>query len=63
MKIKVIETKETILELPDNHFEDKDGDYFDELSDCEIAHKFKTHGKKLSEWTSFEDISWEVDDR
>ena len=62
MKIKVIETKETILELPDNHFNNKDYNEED-LADCETAHEFKTHGKKLSEWTSFEDISWEVDDR
>ncbi len=61
MKIKVIETKETILELPDNHYESKDYDEED-LSDDEIATEFFKHGKKLSDWTTFEDISWEVDD-
>ena len=42
MKVRVQEYRDRIFELPDNHFEDKDGDYFDDLSDCEIANEFKT---------------------
>ena len=57
MKIKVIETKETILELPNNHYESKDYDE-ENLSDDEIATEFFRYGKKLAEFTEFEDISW-----
>ena len=47
MKVRVQEVRDRIFELPDNHFKDKDGDYFDDLSDCEIAYEFITKGKLL----------------
>ena len=58
MKVKVIETKETIWELPDNFYDDKDYDEED-LADCEIASDFET-GKKLWERTEVDDISWDT---
>jgi len=59
MKIKAIETVETILELPDNHFDNKDYDE-ENLADCELIHEFKTHGKKLWESWVHDDISWDT---
>jgi len=51
MKVKIIETIETIWEIPDDFYDDKD--YVEDienptenLSDCEIASDFQT-GKKL----------------
>ena len=62
MKVKIIETIETIWEIPDNFYDDKD--YVEDienptenLSDCEIASDFQT-GKKLWESRSINDISW-----
>jgi len=57
MKLKVIETKETIWELPDNYFDDKD--YIEEdLSDDEIADCYK-EGKKLWEETTEINITYD----
>ena len=58
MRVKVIEIKETIRELPDNYFDNKDYD-MDDLSDCEIASHFEA-GKKLWEDTTLDDISWDT---
>ena len=55
MKLKVIETKETIWELPDNYFDDYDYDE-EQLSDDEIASHYE-EGKKLWEETTEIDIS------
>ena len=62
MKVKIIETIETIWEIPDNFYDDKD--YVEDienptenLSDCEIASDFQT-GKKLWESRKINDISW-----
>ena len=62
MKVKIIETIETIWEIPDNFYDDKD--YVEDienptenLSDCEIASDFQT-GKKLWESRGVDDISW-----
>tara|TARA_E500000318_G_C3400216_1_gene149548 strand:+ start:175 stop:402 length:228 start_codon:yes stop_codon:yes gene_type:complete len=56
MKLKVIETKETIWELPDNYFDDYDYDE-EQLSDDEIASHYQ-EGKKLWEETTEIDISY-----
>ena len=56
MKLKVIETKETIWELPDNYFDDYDYDE-EQLSDDEIASHYE-EGKKLWEETTEIDISY-----
>ena len=56
MKLKVIETKETIWELPDNYFDDKDYNEED-LSDDEIASHYQ-QGKKLWEETTEIDIAY-----
>ena len=56
MKLKVIETKETIWELPDNYFDDYDYDEED-LSDDEIASHYQ-EGKKLWEQTTEIDIAY-----
>ena len=61
MKVKIFETIETIIEMPDEEFYE---DY--ELSDCEIATEFfqaveKGTGKVLSEdrqYDSEQIISW-----
>jgi len=58
MKVKLIEIKESIWELPDNFYDDKDYDEED-LSDCEIASDFKT-GKKLWEQSDIDGISWKT---
>ena len=64
MKVKIIETIETIWEIPDNFYDDKD--YVEDienptenLSYCEIASDFKT-GKKLWEDRGIEDVSWDT---
>ena len=57
MKLKVIETKETIWELPDNYFDDYDYDEED-LSDDEIASHYQ-EGKKLWEETTEIDIAYD----
>lgn len=57
MKLKVIETKETIWELPDNYFDDYDYDEED-LSDDEIASHYQK-GKKLWEQTTDIDIAYD----
>lgn len=57
MKLKVIETKETIWELPDNYFDDYDYDEED-LSDDEIASHYQ-EGKKLWEQTTEIDIAYD----
>ena len=57
MKLKVIETKETIWELPDNYFDDKDYNEED-LSDDEIADCYM-EGKKLWEETTEIDIAYD----
>ena len=56
MKLKVIETKETIWELPDNYFDDKDYNEED-LSDDEVASCYQ-EGKKLWEETTEIDIAY-----
>ena len=56
MKLKVIETKETIWELPDNYFDDYDYNEED-LSDDEIASHYQ-QGKKLWEETTEIDIAY-----
>ncbi len=56
MKLKVIETKETIWELPDNYFDDFDYDE-EQLSDDEIASHYQ-EGKKLWEETTEIDIAY-----
>jgi hypothetical protein len=56
MKLKVIETKETIWELPDNYFDDYDYDE-EQLSDDEIASHYQ-EGKKLWEETTEIDIAY-----
>ena len=56
MKLKVIETKETIWELPDNYFDDYDYDE-EQLSDDEIASHYQK-GKKLWEETIEIDIAY-----
>ena len=58
MKVKVIETKETIWELPDNYFDQYDYEQED-CSDDELASHFET-GKKLWERTEYNDISWDT---
>ena len=62
MKVRVQEYRDRIFELPDNHFEDEDGDYFDDLSDCEIANEFITKGKLLYENSEYQDdpYSWDT---
>lgn len=57
MKLKVIETKETIWELPDNYFDDYDYNEED-LSDDEIASHYQ-EGKKLWEQTTEIDITYD----
>jgi hypothetical protein len=57
MKLKVIETKETIWELPDNYFDDYDYEE-EELSDDEIASHYQ-EGKKLWEETTEIEISYD----
>ena len=57
MKLKVIETKETIWELPDNYFDDYDYDEED-LSDDEVASHYQ-EGKKLWEQTTEIDIAYD----
>ena len=57
MKLKVIETKETIWELPDNYFDNFDYDEED-LSDDEIASHYQ-EGKKLWEETTEIDIVYD----
>ena len=58
MKIKIIETIETIWEIPDNFYDDKDYDV-DDLAFCEIAEDFQT-GKKLYESIEDVEISWDT---
>ena len=58
MRIKIIETKETIWELPDSFYDDKDYDEED-LSDCELAEDFET-GNKLWEKSEVNNISWKT---
>ncbi len=64
MKIKVFETIETIWELPDNYFDDKDYDEED-CSDDELVRCFQT-GKLLYENRQYCDgydneiISWDT---
>jgi len=64
MKVKIIETIETIWEIPDDFYDDKD--YVEDienptenLSYCEIASDFKT-GKKLYENVEDVEISWDT---
>ena len=57
MKLKVIETKETIWELPDNYFDDYDYEE-EQLSDDEIASHYQ-EGKKLWEETTEIEISYD----
>lgn len=57
MKLKVIETKETIWELPDNYFDKFDYDVED-LSDDEVASHYQ-EGKKLWEETTEIDIAYD----
>ena len=57
MKLKVIETKETIWELPDNYFDNYDYDE-EQLSDDEIASHYQ-EGKKLWEETTEIDIVYD----
>jgi hypothetical protein len=64
MKLKVFETIETIWELPDNYFDDKDYEQ-DDCSDDEIASHFQS-GKLLYENRQYCDgndneiISWDT---
>ena len=64
MKLKVFETIETIWELPDNYFDDKDYEQED-CSDDELASHFK-EGKLLYENRQYPDgydneiISWDT---
>ena len=64
MKIKIYETIETIWELPDNYFDDKDYEQRD-CSDDELASHFKS-GKLLYENRQYCDnndneiISWDT---
>tara|TARA_A100000171_G_scaffold36471_1_gene35160 strand:+ start:7 stop:237 length:231 start_codon:yes stop_codon:yes gene_type:complete len=58
MKIKIIETKETIWELPDNYFDDKDYDE-DDLSYCEVASHYQ-EGKELWEETTEIKVSYDT---
>jgi len=57
MKLKVIETKETIWELPDNYFDNYDYDE-EQLSDDEIASHYQ-EGKKLWEETTEIEIAYD----
>ena len=57
MKLKVIETKETIWELPDNYFDDYDYEE-EQLSDDEIASHYQ-EGKKLWEETTEIEIAYD----
>ena len=68
MKIKIFETIETIWELPDNYFDDKDYEQRD-CSDDELASHFKS-GKLLYEDRQYnsdngnsEIISWDTNVR
>ena len=56
MRIKIIRTIETIWELPNSFYDDKDYDE-NNLSDCELASDFET-GNKLWEKSEVHDISW-----
>ena len=64
MKLKVFETIETIWELPDNYFDDKDYEQED-CSDDELASHFK-EGNLLYENRQYPDgydneiISWDT---
>ena len=58
MKLKVIETTETIWELPDNYFDDYDYDEED-ISDDEIASHYVT-GKRLHEECITVEISYDT---
>ena len=66
MQVKVHEYVRTVYELPDNHFNNliasNGGGYtINDMSDCEIAYEFKTHGKEILQNTSYDEdpISWE----
>ena len=67
MKVKVQEYVQTIYELPDDHFDklinDDGEDYtMEDMSDCEIAHEFKTKGKEIFQDSSYveDPISWDT---
>ena len=66
MRVKVQEYVQTVYKLPDDHFDklitDNGGGYtINDMSDCEIAYEFKTHGKEIRQDTSYDEdpISWE----
>jgi|TARA_R110001632_G_scaffold90111_1_gene193806 hypothetical protein len=70
MKVKVKEYVQTIYELPDDHFNklinDNGGGYtINDMSDCEIADEFITHGQEIFQDRSYDEdlISWDIKDK